>query len=250
MIVLENVSKVFHIPHEKTKTLFHKLLSFSNRAYSYEELFAVKNISLNVRPGEFFGIIGKNGSGKSTLLRMIAGIYRPSEGTVRVNEEITPLLELGLGFDNDFSCKDNIYVYGALLGYPRKKMNSMVDGILAFAELEKFADTKLDNLSSGMRTRLAFAIAIQSVTSVILLDEVFAVGDLVFKEKCKKIISEYKRDGRTIIFVSHDLGSIREYCDRVAVMNKGALIGVGEPHEMIELYEQIIMHAEHSVSPD
>jgi ABC-type polysaccharide/polyol phosphate transport system ATPase subunit len=234
---------VFEIPHEKTKTLFHKLLSFSNRGYTYEELFAVKDVSLNVKPGEFLGIIGKNGSGKSTLLRLIAGIYRPSKGTVRVNEEITPLLELGLGFDNDFSCKDNIYVYGALLGYSRKRMNAMVDGILAFAELEKFADTKLENLSSGMRTRLAFSIAIQSVTPVILLDEVLAVGDLVFKKKCETVITSFKREGKTILFVSHQPDSIRKYCDRVAVMDKGELIGVGHPEAMIELYEKTILKA-------
>ena len=241
MIRLENVSKVFQIPHEKTKTLFHKMLSFSNATYSYEELYAVKNVSLDIKPGEFLGILGKNGSGKSTLLRLIAGIYRPTEGTVRVNEEITPLLELGLGFDNDFSCRDNIYVYGALLGYSRKQMNAMVDEILSFAELEKFVDTKLENLSSGMRTRLAFAIAIQSVTPVILLDEVLAVGDLVFKKKCEEVISAFKAEGKTILFVSHQLDSVRKYCDRAAVMNRGEMVGVGAPEAMIELYQKSIL---------
>lgn len=243
MIRVENVSKVFQIPHEKTKTLFHKVLSFSNAAYSYEELYAVKNVTLEIKPGEFFGIIGKNGSGKSTLLRLIAGIYRPTAGNVQVNEEITPLLELGLGFDNDFSCRDNIYVYGALLGYSRRRMNAMVEEILSFAELEKFADTKLDNLSSGMRTRLAFAIAIQSVTPVILLDEVLAVGDLVFKKKCEDVITSFKQEGKTILFVSHALDSIRKYCDRAAVMNRGELVGVGEPAAMTELYEKTILKA-------
>jgi len=243
MIHLENVSKVFQIPHEKTKTLFHKMLSFSNAAYTYEELYAVKNVSLDVKPGEFLGIIGKNGSGKSTLLRIIAGIYQPTEGTVIVDEEITPLLELGLGFDNDFSCKDNIYVYGALLGYSRKQMNAMVGDILSFAELEKFADTKLENLSSGMRMRLAFSIAIQSVTPVILLDEVFAVGDLPFKEKCKKVIENFKDEKRTILYVSHDRGSVLHLCDRVCVMHKGELVAVGAPKEMVELYEEKILKA-------
>jgi ABC-type polysaccharide/polyol phosphate transport system ATPase subunit len=243
MIVLDNVSKVFQIPHEKTKTLFHKMLSFSNAAYSYEELYAVKNVSLDVKPGEFLGIIGKNGSGKSTLLRLIAGIYQPTEGTVIVNEEITPLLELGLGFDNDFSCKDNIYVYGALLGYSRKQMNAMVGDILSFAELEKFADTKLENLSSGMRMRLAFSIAIQSVTPVILLDEVFAVGDLTFKEKCKKVIEGFKREQRTILYVSHERESVLHYCDRVAVIHKGELVAVGSPSDMLKLYEKEILKA-------
>lgn len=243
MIILDNVSKVFHIPHEKTKTLFHKILSFSNAAYTYEELYAVKNVSLEVKPGEFLGIIGKNGSGKSTLLRIIAGIYQPTEGTVKVNEEITPLLELGLGFDNDFSCKDNIYVYGALLGYSRKQMNAMVGDILSFAELEKFADTKLENLSSGMRMRLAFSIAIQSVTPVILLDEVLAVGDKVFANKCRDIITQFKKEGRTIVFVSHQAADITAYCDRVAVMHRGELVAVGEPNAMIDLYEKSVLQA-------
>ncbi|HTK81401.1 MAG TPA: ABC transporter ATP-binding protein [Bacteroidota bacterium] len=243
MIRLESVSKIFQIPHVKTKTLFHKLLSFSNRGYTYEELYAVRNVSLEVKPGEFLGIIGKNGSGKSTLLRLIAGIYQPSKGTVRVNEEITPLLELGLGFDDDFSCKDNIYVYGALLGYSRKQMSAMVEEILSFAELEKFADTKIENLSSGMRMRLAFAIAIQSVTPVILFDEVLAVGDLVFKKKCEDIITQFKAEGKTILFVSHTFDSIRQYCDRVAVMDKGSLVGIGSVEQMIELYEQTILTA-------
>ena len=219
------------------------MLSFSNRGYTYEELYAVKNVSLEVKPGEFLGVIGKNGSGKSTLLRLIAGIYRPTEGTVQVNEEITPLLELGLGFDNDFSCKDNIFVYGALLGYSRKQMNAMVDGILSFAELEKFADTKLENLSSGMRMRLAFAIAIQSVTPIILFDEVLAVGDLAFKEKCENVISLFKGEGRTIIYVSHDTKSVQKYCDRVILVDRGELIEQGKPSAIVESYERTALPA-------
>lgn len=241
MIRLDNVSKVFQIPHEKTKTLFHKLLSVANRGYTYEKFYAVKNVSLQVKEGEFLGIIGRNGSGKSTLLRMIAGIYRPTEGRVFVNEEITPLLELGLGFDNDFSCKDNIYVYGALLGYSRKQMNVMVDDILAFAELEKFADAKLDTLSSGMRVRLAFSIAIQCIAPVILVDEVMAVGDSVFNQKCRQVFKQFKAEGRTIVFVSHSMALVKEFCDRILVINDGEIVNQGNPDEMTEFYAKSIL---------
>ena len=241
MIILENISKIFKIPHEQTKTLFHKIISVSKRGYTYEELFALKNISLRVREGEFVGIVGRNGSGKSTLLRVIAGIYRPSSGKVTVNEEISPLLELGLGFDSSFSCLDNIYVYGALLGYSRKQMAKKVEEILAFAELERFADAQLETLSSGMRMRLAFAIAIQSVAPVILVDEVLAVGDKVFAEKCRNVFRRLKAEGRTIIFVSHDMGANKEFCDRISVIHGGELVGEGTPDEMIEFYNTKVL---------
>ncbi|MBA4313401.1 MAG: hypothetical protein C0417_12325 [Chlorobiaceae bacterium] len=241
MIILENISKIFKIPHEQTKTLFHKIVSVSKRGYTYEELYALKNISLRIQPGEFVGIIGKNGSGKSTLLRVIAGIYRPSSGTVTVNEEISPLLELGLGFDNSFSCLDNIYVYGALLGYSRQQMAKKVEEILAFAELERFADAKLETLSSGMRMRLAFAIAIQSVAPVILVDEVLAVGDKIFAEKCTDIFKQFHKEGRTIVLVSHAMDTVAEFCNRVFVMHLGELVAEGPPVEIIKYYNDTVL---------
>lgn len=241
MIILENVSKLFRIPHETTKTLFHKIISITKQAYTYEDLYAVRDVSLRVREGEFLGIIGRNGSGKSTLLRIMARIYEPSSGTVRVNQEISPLLELGLGFDNTFSCRDNIYVYGALLGFSRKQMQKRVEEILNFAELERFMDAKLDTLSSGMRTRLAFAIAVQSFAPIVLVDEVLAVGDKVFKEKCHAVFHRLKAEGRTVVFVSHDPAAIKEYCTRVVVMNDGALLRSGDPNEMIQYYHEKVL---------
>lgn len=236
MIILENVSKVFRIPHERTRTLFHKLASFSKRGYTYEDLYAVQNVSMRVKEGEFLGIIGRNGSGKSTLLRLIAGIYRPSKGRVQVNEDISPLLELGLGFDQNFSCRDNIYVYGALLGFSRSQMTARMEEVLSFAELERFADAKLDTLSSGMRARLAFAIAIQSVAPIALVDEILAVGDKVFAEKCRVIFQKFKEQGRTIVLVSHDLSAVKNYCSRVMVLQNGELVNEGDPAEMIAYY--------------
>jgi ABC-type polysaccharide/polyol phosphate transport system ATPase subunit len=243
MIVIDKVSKVFRIPHQTTKTLFHRIVSFSQKRYRYEELFALRNVSFRVSDGEFVGIIGRNGSGKSSLLRTIAGIYRPTSGTVTVRDEISPLLELGLGFNSDFSCRDNIFVYGAILGFSRKEMRARLDEILAFAELERFIDTKLENLSSGMRMRLAFAIAIQSVAPILLVDEILAVGDKVFSEKCREVFMSFKREGKTIIYVSHDTESVRRFCDRVIVLNDGKLIGDGSPEMMIALYNQNLHHS-------
>jgi len=239
MIDLCHVSKTFRIPHQQTKTLFHKFLSFSNRGYTFEELYALKDVSFHVDAGEFVGIIGRNGSGKSTLLRIIAGIYNPASGSVSVNDDISPLMELGLGFDGNFSCIDNIYVYGALLGFSRKQMVGRIDRILKFAELERFADAKLENLSSGMRTRLAFAIAIQSLAPIVLVDEVLAVGDKVFGEKCHEVFKTMKKEKRTIVLVSHNLGAIREYCDRVFVLEQGSLVAEGLPEETIAVYEEL-----------
>jgi len=213
----------------------------TKRAYTFEELYALKDISFRIREGEFIGIIGKNGSGKSTLLRIIAGVYKPTTGNVIVNEEISPLLELGLGFDNSFSCRDNIYVYGALLGYSRKFMETKVEEILNFAQMERFADAKLETLSSGMRMRLAFAIAIQSVAPIMLVDEVLAVGDIIFAQKCKDVFRKFKSQGRTIVFVSHDLNSIKEFCERVLILNNGSIIASGEPGEIIEIYNKQIL---------
>lgn len=250
MILLEHISKVFKIPHERTKTLFHKIISVSKRGYTYEELYALKDISFRVNPGEFLGIIGKNGSGKSTLLRIIAGVYRPTSGILTVNEEISPLLELGLGFDNSFSCLDNIYVYGALLGYSRKQMEGKVAQILVFAELERFADAKLDTLSSGMRIRLAFAIAIQSVAPIILVDEVLAVGDKVFAEKCRNVFKRFKVEGRTIVFVSHGTTEIKEFCDRTLVIHQGELVGEGTPAEMVKFYNETVIPSKGKLAND
>ena len=249
MIILEDISKVFKIPHEQTKTLFHKIISVAKRGYTYEELYAIKDVSLRIREGEFVGIIGRNGSGKSTLLRIIAGVYRPTKGRVIVNEDISPLLELGLGFDNNFSCKDNIYVYGALLGYSRKHMVKHVEEILAFAELERFADAKLETLSSGMRVRLAFSIAIQSVAPIILVDEVLAVGDTVFNEKCRNVFKKFKAEGRTILLVSHSMSAIEEFCDRVFIIDQGVLVNEGTASDMVEYYNANILHMKQAKAP-
>jgi ABC-type polysaccharide/polyol phosphate transport system ATPase subunit len=241
MISVNHLTKEFRIPHEKTKTLFHKLSSVFRTSYEYEKLLAVRDLSFDISEGEFVGIIGRNGSGKTTLLRILAGIYKPSRGTFAIDGDVSPFLDIGIGFQGDFSCRDNIYINGALLGFSRKEMDRRFKQIVSFAELERFADAKLENLSTGMRVRLAFAIAINSDAPVLLVDEVLAVGDTVFQQKCKKIFWEFKNSGKTILFVSHDAGNIREYCTRALVINEGQMVFDGEPEEAIQHYEKKIL---------
>jgi ABC-type polysaccharide/polyol phosphate transport system ATPase subunit len=241
MIAADNVTKVFRIPHEKTKTLFHQLASVLHSSYRYEEFYALRNVSLEVKSGEFCGIIGRNGSGKTTLLRIIAGIYRPTSGTVRVHSDITPMLEIGVGFHGDFSCRDNIYINGALLGFSRRDMNKRFKQIIEFAELERFADAKLEQLSSGMRVRLAFSIAIQSEAPILVVDEVLAVGDTVFQQKCREVFWRFKRQGRTVLFVSHDLNAVIEYCDKAILMHEGRIVNEGLPSNIVRYYQTKIL---------
>ena len=236
MIEVRNISKVFRIPHAKKKTLFHNLVSVATRRFDYEEFYALSDVSFRVRQGEFIGIIGSNGSGKSTLLKILSKIYQPTLGEVIVRENLFPLLELGVGFQSDFSVRDNIFLYGALLGFSRAVMSKKLDEILAFAELERFADAKLEKLSTGMQMRLGFSIAIQSVAPIMLVDEVLAVGDFSFIEKCFKVFTDFKRQGVTVLFVSHDLGSVRNICDRVIVLSNGKIINQGDAESMINFY--------------
>lgn len=236
MIHVRNLSKVFRIPHAKKKTLYHNIISVATRRYDYEEYYALKDVNLNVAPGEFVGIIGSNGSGKSTLLKILSRIYQPTTGEVNIKDEVFPLLELGVGFQPDFSVRDNIILYGALLGFSRQQMNKKLESILQFSELERFADARLERLSTGMQMRLGFAIAIQSVAPIMLVDEVLAVGDKAFIDKCLNVFAEFKRSGVTVIFVSHDLGIVRQLCNRVIVLSHGKIINEGEPGPMIEFY--------------
>jgi len=241
MIAVQNITKEFAIPHEKTKTLFHKLTSVFRPAYEYEKLFALRNVSFHVEGGEFVGVIGRNGSGKTTLLRILAGIYYPTSGSYTINGEISPFLDIGVGFQGDFSCRDNIYISGALLGFSRREIDSRFKQIMEFAELERFADAKLEKLSTGMRVRLAFAIAIISDAPVLLVDEVLAVGDTLFQQKCRREFWKFKASGKTVLFVSHDAATINEYCDRALVMEGGQVVHESDPGQAISYYEKTIL---------
>jgi len=241
MITVQDITKEFAIPHEKTKTLFHKLSSVFRPAYEYEKLFALRNVSFRVEGGEFIGVIGRNGSGKTTLLRILAGIYYPTSGSYTINGEISPFLDIGVGFQGDFSCRDNIYISGALLGFSRREIDSRFRQIMDFAELERFADAKLERLSTGMRVRLAFAIAIISDAPVLLVDEVLAVEDTLFQQKCRREFWKFKESGKTVLFVSHDVATINEYCDRVLVMEGGQVVHESDPGQAISYYEKSIL---------
>jgi ABC-type polysaccharide/polyol phosphate transport system ATPase subunit len=235
-IEVNGITKSFALPHEIRSTLKEHFLHPLRRV-SIEHQHALSDISFDVMQGEFFGIIGPNGSGKSTLLKILAGIYRQDTGTVVVNGMLSPFIELGVGFNPDLNARDNILINGTLLGLTRSQLDERFKSILEFAELERFADQKLKNYSSGMQLRLAFSIAIQVPFDILMLDEVLAVGDASFQKKCFGVLDELMQEtNKTIVFVSHDLSTMRRYCDRVAYLESGQLRRIGRADEVIELY--------------
>ncbi len=208
----------------------------TGRSYNYEVFEALRDVSFKVKQGETFGIIGENGSGKSTLLKILAGVLVPDNGSVLVNDNVAPFLELGVGFQPELTAIENVYLYGAIMGINHKEMDRNVDSIFKFAELERFKDTKLKNLSSGMYARLAFATAISTDPDVLLIDEVLSVGDKAFQSKCNDKINEYKQKGKTIVFVSHALPTVEQICDRCLFLHSGAIVSEGPTECVISDY--------------
>jgi ABC-type polysaccharide/polyol phosphate transport system ATPase subunit len=235
-----DVRKEFRLPHEQ-RTTFKEYFLHPLRRARFERQQALEDVSFSIEPGEFFGVIGPNGSGKSTLLKIIAGIYRQDSGEVRVNGLLSPFIELGVGFNPELTARDNIWINGTLLGLTRRQIRERFNEILGFSELERFVDQKLKNFSSGMHVRLAYSIAIQVDFDILLLDEVLAVGDAGFQEKCFATFDRFRDEGRTIVYVSHDLSSIERFCDRVLLLRGGYSEGVGPPDEMVARY---FAHAE------
>lgn len=235
-IIVNGVSKTFRIPHEKRTTLFEHLSGIFDGRKGYEEFEALKNINFTVKKGEAVGIIGENGSGKSTLLKIIANILRPGSGSVRVNGKITSFLELGVGFEPNLTAKENIYLYGAVMGLSDEEIDDKLEEILEFSGLKRFEDTKLKNLSSGMQVRLAFATAIQTDPEILLLDEVLAVGDMEFQQKCLDVFQRYVKEKRTILFVSHDMNSVRRFCKKSVLLRHGGQVAFGNSNEIIDRY--------------
>lgn len=243
VIEVDGVSKAFKLPHEKqssVKSLFVNM--FRRRRYERQQV--LKNISFDVKEGEFFGIVGRNGSGKSTLLKLLAGIYATDKGDISVKGSLTPFIELGVGFNPELTGRENVYLNGALLGFNRKEMDAMYDDIVSFAELRKFMDQKLKNYSSGMQVRLAFSIAIRAKSDILLIDEVLAVGDAAFQKKCFDIFRELKKQGRTIILVTHDMDNVERFCDRALVIHNGKKIALAKPHEASSLYARLNVEAD------
>ncbi len=234
-VQVENLCKNFRIPHERRTTLFENLTAFL-RPNHYETMTVLQDISFCVADGESVGIIGDNGSGKSTLLKIIANILRPTTGKVKVQGRLTPFLELGVGFQPDLSVRENVGVYATIMGLPAKEIEKRMEDILEFAELKRFEDAKLKNLSSGMQVRLAFSTAVQTDPDILLVDEVLAVGDMDFQQKCFEVFERYKRDKVTILFVSHDLGAVRRFCDKTLLLRNGRQVAFGETNRVIDKY--------------
>ena len=235
-INVKNVSKKFRLYHEKRTTLYESITGSVNRTPHYETLQVLDDISFNVKKGESFGIVGRNGSGKTTLLRILSHIYQPDSGSVETNGIVVPVLALGLGFHPDLTAITNIYQSSILLGISKKQIKEKIDDIIKFAELEKFADTKLKNFSSGMAMRLAFATAVQVDPAVLLLDEVIAVGDVNFQKKCLAVMLDFKKRGKSIVIVSHGPSDIKKLCDRAMFIKDGHVEILGKPDEVLDSY--------------
>jgi lipopolysaccharide transport system ATP-binding protein len=233
---IRNLSKVFKIHHEKNNTFFEFILSSFKRSKKIEQLGVLKDISFNMEKGEMLGIIGNNGSGKTTLLKIIAKILIPDSGQVSITGKVVPLLELGTGFNGELTARDNVILYGLLLGFSKKEISNKLEKIMKFAELENFVDTKLKNFSTGMYARLAFSTAIEANPDILLVDEVLSVGDESFQRKSFKKFSEFKAKGKTIIFVSHNLEQVKELCDSVLWLKNGHVESYGESEKVIKDY--------------
>lgn len=236
VVNINNVSKRFRIYHEKRNTVFENIVGWFNKKKYYEELQVLKNINFSIKKGEMFGIVGKNGAGKTTLLRTISGIYQPDTGSISINGSLIPLLGLGAGFQMDMTAKTNVIQYGILLGFKKKEIYDRVDAIMKYADLERFVDTQLKNFSSGMYARLAFSTAIQIDPDILIIDEVLQVGDLGFQKKSFESILDFRKRGKTIILVTHNINPIRDYCDRALFLNNGQIEVIGSPSEVIEAY--------------
>ena len=240
-ISVKNVYKYFKLPHEEAdsvKSLFVNPFNKSRRKFEVQH--ALHDISIDIKKGEFFGIVGRNGSGKSTLLKIIAGIYQPNKGSVQVNGRLVPFIELGVGFNPQLTGRENVYLNGALLGFSDKEVDNKYSNIVDFAELERFMDQKLKNYSSGMQVRLAFSVAtILAESDILLIDEVLAVGDADFQRKCFEYFKKLKKEDKTVVFVSHNMSAIREYCDRAVLIDESKVIAIGETDSVAQMYTKL-----------
>ena len=237
-ISVENVSMMFNLNTDRILGLKEYVVAALRGRLNYEEFWALKNISFEVQPGEVLGILGLNGSGKSTLLKLIAGVFKPTKGRVRAKGEIAPLLELGTGFDIEFSAKDNVYMNGAMFGRSPSYMNGIYNEIMDFAELWDFEHVPVKNFSSGMIARLGFAVATTVEPDILILDEILGVGDYQFAKKCEKRISELLSKDLTVLIVSHVADTIRELCSKALLLRKGEMICIGDVDDVCYAYSQ------------
>ncbi|MBO0730771.1 MAG: ABC transporter ATP-binding protein [Acidimicrobiaceae bacterium] len=238
-IAVSELTKVFNIPTERRQSLKQHFTGIF-RPVGFRRHEALQGVNFTVERGEFFSVIGHNGSGKSTLLKILAGIYQPTQGSVRVRGRLSPFIELGVGFNPELTARENVYLNGVILGLTRPEIERQFDAIIQFAELEDFVDQRLKNFSSGMLVRLAFSVAIRAQADILLIDEVLAVGDANFQEKCFQVFRRLKAERKTIVFVSHDLASVKEFSDRVLVLDRGVPKTVSTPGQAIALYHRLM----------
>jgi ABC-2 type transport system ATP-binding protein len=239
VIDVKDVSKSFKIHHERHQSLKERLLH--PRSGSTEDFQALRDVSFTVGQGETVGIVGHNGSGKSTLLKCICGVLKPTSGEIRLRGSLAALLELGAGFQTELSGRDNVYLYGAMLGFSRKMVDGIFDAVVDFSEIEQFIDTQVKFYSSGMYVRLAFAVAVNVDPDILVVDEVLAVGDERFQAKCVDRIQRFKEEGRTILFVTHNADQVRALCDRAVVLNSGDMIADGPTQDSLRIFREHLM---------
>ena len=239
-IEVDNVSMKFNLSREKVDSLKDYIFKTIKREIQYNEFWALKNVSFSVEKGDRVGILGLNGAGKSTLLKVISGVFKPTEGHVDKHGKMVPLLELGAGFDPQYTGKENIYLYGAMLGYTKKFIDSKYDEIVEFSELQKFMDVPVKNYSSGMKSRLGFSIATVVEPKILILDDVLSVGDAKFRKKSEKKIMSMFDSGVTVLFVSHSLEQVQRLCNKAMILEKGKLIAYGDIDPISEQYSKMI----------
>jgi len=239
-VEVEDLWKKFRIPHERRTTILENIAGalqiLEGKRFTYEEFWALKAINFNVNQGEFIGVIGENGSGKSTLLKVIANILRPDRGRVKAFGKIAPILELGVGFHPDLTLKENVLVYGSIMGLKNSEVKKRVSSMLEFSGLQRFKDAKLKNLSSGMQMRLGFSVAIETNPDIYLIDEALAVGDMEFQQKCIGKFKEFKAEKRTIVLVSHALNLVKEFCEKTLFLSRGEMVAFGNSEEIVSQY--------------
>ena len=236
MVKVDNVGIRFNLAKERVDSLKEYFLKFSKGTLKFEEFWALDGVSLEIEKGDFYGLVGINGSGKSTLLKAVAGVFKPTRGKITVNGTIAPLIELGAGFDMDLTARENIFLNGAVLGFSKDHMLEKFDDIVDFSKLHDFLDVPLKNYSSGMVARIAFAIATATKPDILIADEILAVGDYAFQEKCEKRMQELLDAGTTVIFVSHSIEQVKRMCNKATWIEKGKVIMTGDAETVCDAY--------------
>ena len=241
IIDVDDVTVRFNLASEKVDNLKEYFIKMIKKELMFQEFLALKDVSLKIKPGESWGLIGTNGAGKSTLLKLISGILKPYKGTVTVRGQIAPLLELGAGFDPNMTARENIFLNGTVLGHSKKYMAEHFQEIVDFAELEQFLDSPIKNYSSGMKARLGFAVATMVKPEILIVDEILSVGDIAFRKKCEKRMQEMMGGGTTVLYVSHNMDSIKDLCTHALWLNKGEVVMSGEVKDVCSAYMKKVM---------